>query len=90
MKDIIAEHFDRSPVEMGTFTMYYQGEWWAPKHKDSLDFLVEHVKNQYTASDAHRLAKRQKLEELSCKIDEAINDIESANTEMWHIIDAEL
>lgn len=77
-KQLIARHFDYSPHGTGQF---FHGEWFTPKHKDSLAYLLEEVHGKSSKGEVEhlRLRLRDAIEELKTIKTDADNVSESVS-----------
>lgn len=74
-KQIIARHFDFAQPGTGQF---FYGDWFTPKHKDSLHDLLDEITSEWQSDADEDLEKeleeaKKEIEKLEGKISEAEN-----------------
>ena len=62
LKSIVAKHFDYTPNQGS----YFHGEWFSPKHKDSLSDLLEEIHGGVESDEKEELDEL-KEEVLGCE-----------------------
>lgn len=71
LKQIVARHFDYAPSGQG---QYLHGDWFTPKHKDSLQYTLEEIGNPDSEAQEEIEELEDEIEDLKAQIEELKKD----------------
>lgn len=83
VKTVLAKHFDRSSNQTDACSQWFGGEYWLPKHRDSLQFLLEEI-----IEDEETVLVLE--DNVKNKILSAVNDLRDAADDIESAIENEL
>lgn len=76
IKTILARHYDYAPHGEGQF---FHGDWFTPKHKDSLDGLLEELMAPLQEAEVKIAQMEEQSEESAIRVENLEKEIESLN-----------